>query len=653
MIGTIKHPLSNARWLQTPATVADTTGIGYLDALRSVAQKNKSDRLSKDEVSIRVLERWLSGKCDLHTAIVVDEALIIRLETEMADGTFKRRNEKPFKSLGRQVASDIRDLHGRAFQAKHPAIARPLVGNRTLPRYQRFLQLTQPTQIAMSWFEDAGVRPGKSGAPGTVLTVASRVLAISEAFQILSRLNVDGLEKITPEMVAGLIPTTGPDDPGYRRMIRSINNVGALFKSCVAKGLLPNDPTTGVAHNKFNNYAERDFLPPEELEKIRDLTTLDRGNDQHVIDRLVMSLLTDTALRRGELTSLSKSQVTKRDGGFAIRLLPGNQKMSNKVAVDLHVLYPETASLLEQYITKIRPRLAKIDADGFLVDGRGRSATALALVAACARESKRLGLQTYYNHGTPSPHDLRRTFAMCNASPLGLNLAPHELAERLRDGIDVVFKHYCTSNPLINAQRAKVYRKRAGGVVDEDKARDIMQTLKSWRIGDKLIRRLESEIAKLRTVAEQSAPADNQEGTWLSEEAAYQQLSKQWGAAPFWKKFRRYMRTQHAMRRASQYGKVMFKADVINALADGYVSVEMLKAKGVVNNAHLLDVLKSENALVIGRLALVRKDVAWGLLGLGGIRDSSSSSSAAVQTSATNRSKHPAILRNMTRSKVA
>jgi len=154
-------------------------------------------------------------------------------------------------------------------------------------------------------------------------------------------------------------------------------------------------------------------------------------------------------------------------------------------------------------------------------------------------------------------------------------------------------------------------------------------------------------------VAEQSAPADNQEGTWLSEEAAYQQLSKQWGAAPFWKKFRRYMRTQHAMRRASQYGKVMFKADVINALADGYVSVEMLKAKGVVNNAHLLDVLKSENALVIGRLALVRKDVAWGLLGLGGIRDSSSSSSAAVQTSATNRSKHPAILRNMTRSKVA
>ena len=80
---------------------------------------------------------------------------------------------------------------------------------------------------------------------------------------------------------------------------------------------------------------------------------------------------------------------------------------------------------------------------------------------------------------------------------------------------------------------------------------------------------------------------------------------------------------------------------MVHTLADGYVSVAMLKAKGVVDHAQLAGVLKGESALVIGRLALIRKDAAWGLLGLGGIRDGSSSGPATVQTSAANRSKHP------------
>ena len=636
MIGTIKHPLSNARWLGSPATVAGTTTAGYLDALRSAAQKGKGDRLSKDEVSLRVFERWLSGTCGLNTVLVVNEELIARLECEMADGTFTRRNGQPFKSLSRQVASDIRDLHARAGQSRNSVLARPIVDNRTLPRYQRFLKLTPVTQKAMAWFEEAGVRPGKASAPGTVVTVASKVLAISEAFQLLARLNVDGLEKITPAMIAGLIPSTGPDDAAYRRIIRSINNVGALFKSCIARGLLSADPTTGVAHNKFNNYAERDFLPPEELEKIRDITTLDRGNDQPVVDRLVLLLFADTALRRGELASLGNAQVIKRDGGFAIRLLPGNQKMTNKVAVDLHVLYPETAVLLEQYISKIRPRLAKPDADRFLVDGRGRSASALALVAACAREGERLGLKTYYGHGTPSPHDLRRTFAMCNASPLGLSLQPHELAERLRDGIEVVFRHYCTSNPLINAQRATVYRKRAGGVVDEDKAQEILQTLKSCRVDAKLIRRVEQSLVEQRVAATPSKPValgDNQTVEWIDEEDAYGLLETSWGERPYWRKFRDLMRDKGVLRRADRFGKISFGAAVIRALAENYTPLSMIQSRMHVDQGDLDEVFHAADVVKIGRLVLLPKERTLALMR--GKQDRASSPSADC------RAKHP------------
>lgn len=76
-------------------------------------------------------------------------------------------------------------------------------------------------------------------------------------------------------------------------------------------------------------------------------------------------------------------------------------------------------------------------------------------------------------------------------------------------------------------------------------------------------------------------------------------------------------------------------------VANGYASVAKLKAKGVVDNAQLASVLKGESALVIGRLSLIHKDAAWGLLGLGSIRDGSASGPATVQTSAANRSKHP------------
>lgn len=643
MIGTIKRPLKHAQWLGSPAAVPSTTAAAYLDALHSVAQKGKRDAISRDEVSLHVFERWLEISYTPDAELVVNEELISRLESDMKEGTFKSRNGTPFRSLGRQVAANIRDLHDQAFRAHHALIVRPLVDNRTLPRYQRFLQLTAVTQKAMAWFEDAGVRAGKAGAPGTSLTVATRILAISEAFWLLSRLNVDSLERITPEMVAGTIPTTGVEDPGYRRVIRAINGVGTLFRCCVAKGLLTSDPTTEIAHNKFNNYAERDFLPPEELEKIRDITTLDRGNDQHVVDRLVLLLFADTALRRGELASLGTSQVIKRDGGFTIRLLPGNQKMANKVAVDLHVLYPETAVLLDQYITKVRPRLAKPNTIGFLVDGRGRTASAIALAAASAREGERLGLRTYYGHGIPSPHDLRRTFAMCNASPLGLSLQPHELAERLRDGIEVVFKHYCTSNPIINAQRATVYRKRAGGVVDEDKAQEILQTLKSCRVDAKLIRRVERSLLEQRVAAapaKSAVPSDNQAVEWIDEEDAYLFLKASWGERPYWRKFRDVMRTKGALRRADRFGKVSFDAAAIRAMAEAYTPLSMIQNRMQVDQGCLEGVLRAADVVRIGRLVLLPQERTLALMRGGPDRASSPSDNCRAKHPPRFRAKH-------------
>ncbi len=643
MLGRIKQPLAEAKWLGTPATAAGTTAEGYVQALRGVAGVTEGGRPTKDDVSIRLLERWLAHTHRQASVLVVDEGLLGEMRTQMTNGGFVRHDGKPFKSLAKQVAACVRSLHNQGFRAGHSTFTRPLVDDRTLPRYQRYLQLTPKTQAAMTWFEEEGTRPGKTAARGTTLTVASRALGISEAFWLLSRLNMNALEEITTEMVTGLIPTTGPDDAGYRRIIRAINGVSALFKCCVAKGLLPVNPTTGVSHCKFTNHQQRDFLPPDELAKARDTATLDRTNDAHVIDRLVLLLFLDTALRRGELASLSRKQVTKVDGGFAVRLLPGNQKMSGKPAVDLHVLYPETTDILDLYLTKVRPRLSRPDATGLIVDGRGHSASALALVAACARDGERLGLKTYYRRGVPSPHDLRRTFAMCNASPLGLDLHPHELAERLRDNIEVVFNHYVTSNPLINAQRARVYRMRAGSLFDDDKAREVVRTLKSWHISSKLVTRLEREIAKIRAAGEPLPAQEDSGDEWIDESQAHALLAQKWGAAPFWKKFRRHMRAHNAMRRAEKFGKVVFKASVVHTLANEYVSYQMLKANAAVERTRLAQALTGENVLTMGRMTLIRKDAVGSLIDFGGDRDSSSTAPAAVQTSNQNRSKHASV----------
>jgi len=642
MLGVIRHPLADARWLGTPATVASTTAATYLAALRAVVSTSGGKGLSTDEVNLRVFSRWVEHTYGLDGIIAMDESVLERFSAEMASGAFAGLAGQTYTSLTRQVPAGIIRLHNCAFAAKDPNVSRPLVGTHTLPRYRFYRGLTPTTQAALAWFEMSGVRPGRVGATTTALTVASRKLGVNEALWLLRRMGVNGLEQITPEMLRQQIPATGPDDKEYRRIIRSINGASALFRSCVAVGCLPSNPTQGVAHNTFTNYQQRDFLAPEELEKIRALGTLEMSDDYRVIDRLVMLLLVDSALRRGELASVALAQVSKMTGGYTIHLAAANQKMVGKKAVDLALLYPETNQLLELYLKRTRPKIARQGADGLLVDRKGLSATGPTLAVACEREGSRLGIRTYFRKAAPSPHDLRRTFGMCNASPLGLNLQPHELAERLRDSIEVVFGHYVTSNPLITAQRAQVYRKRVGGVIDDEEAEAVMCSLRKWGVSNAAMAKVNQRVQTLRLKSAQTT--DEQQATateWMDEEPAFALLAEHWGQAPFWKKFRQYMRAHKAIRRAERFGKVSFDASRVRTLAKEYVLASALKGNAMVDPTRLTEALRDESAIVIGRLILLRKEMAWSLLKLGPTQAKIPSSNGAVQTSSVKRSKHP------------
>jgi hypothetical protein len=233
---------------------------------------------------------------------------------------------------------------------------------------------------------------------------------------------------------------------------------------------------------------------------------------------------------------------------------------------------------------------------------------------------------------------------MNNARPLGMNMEANDLADRLRDRVQTVFEHYVVANPLITAQRAQIYRQRAGGVVDEDKAKEIVRTLRSWGLGDGLIGRMERKLATIRSQtgpdSDQAQPA-SETVAWIEESKAYDILAERWGCRPFWRKFRRYMHEHNALRRADRFGKVSFDAAVVRSLADDFVPADGIKRQAKVDAALYSQAMMSATTIRFGRLILLRKDEAWRLFNFRLDRAADAPVSGTSKTSREYRAKHP------------
>lgn len=613
--------LRDAGLVGVPAVRPATTAAQYVAALKTAIVSEKH------AVSVKVFERWLRRQ-GLDRVIAADETLLEHFRRDMQSGRIRSEDGRKYRSLSRQAPTDIYQLHNAA-ASNGGLVARPLIDARQYGRLQFVAGLTETTRKALVWFhEKAACTKSRPGRP-QMMTQATRDGALGAAFTLLRRLGVNGLELVRSSDVDLILPDPDDDDPEYRRAVHILREAATIYRACCKEGFLPSNPLAAIPNSKFTAQAQRDFLPPTEVDRVRDLSTVEMGDWLQVRDRLVILLLIDTAMRKSELAAVRLPNVRLiEDCSYQITLPPESQKMRGKTTAYLGVIYPETNRLLAHYLEHIRPRFGGA---ALIVDSDGRDASPFAVYNAVVREAERLGLECHFSGGIPGCHDLRRTFATVNAAPLGLRLTGAELADRMRASYEVVNQHYVLRNPLRSAMSDAEYRKR----IAADPVQEIAAHIDALgRLGI-----TQEALASVRLQVETLHPrpgvqAQHQKVVeWVSEASALELLRAGWGVSPAPRTLRSFWRKEGvAKKRSGAHGKVHVDAAVIHILAADYVPLSaVLRGHKGVSGA----ILEKYTVKMVGRLRLMRRiDAVAALNDLIGSRVGNSIPSANCQTGA-------------------
>jgi|GEM_PF-5413495 len=526
MKGSLRNPLREARRCLL-APVDGLTWAEYVSALESSCVKRQN------LVMVRLFSRWVE-EFDVQGAM--SEAQLAMFREDLKTGRLKKLNGTSYRKSASQAGTVLFALHNRAYERGAEGFMRELIPANTYQRYVRFLSLSERSQEALQWFEEHAPRAGRN-RHAQLMTVKTRNTVVREMIQFLGRLDRNDLEGITAED----LPKVAEGDAAYKRTQSLLHHVGIFYKTCVTAGKLSANPLAGVSYNNNDADAVRDFLAPDMVERVRDLSTVDMGDPIQVAGRTAMLVILDLALRLNELSKLDRSHARRmREGGFRVHLPSGVQKMQGKPAIDLETLYPETAKMLGRYLKHFNT--SEEDVAPLILNRSGGRASGQVISTLIKREADRIGLVGHVSGKTPTPHAFRRTFATVNAAPLGLQLPPDEIASRLRIDLSIAYKHYVQQNPLISSLRNERYRSRA-----KEDARSKLLSLVSELEGGGVPRGLLSPITAW---VEQKHPApvqtDRAGRRWISEDEALTRLKEAWGSIPNWRAFKSYMKEQGA-----------------------------------------------------------------------------------------------------------
>jgi integrase len=551
MKGRVVNIAAELAVLQQPSAGPAVTADIYTSTLkRHIAS-------SKEKISLALFERWLRKQKPAPDPRR-GECLLERFADDLSSGRFAGKRGR-YSYMMKQAPSDIYTLHNRAALNKDAEVQRPLITRAAYRHLCRFTRLTADTQAALCWFAEKGVRPAaKTNGSSKPLTAATRRAALYAALQLLDMLKLSGLEQVTPEV----LPDPSPDDRDYKTVTRLLHGASTVFRACAAKGLLASDPLANVSHAIFEGC--RDFLTPDMMAKLRDLSTVDRKDARQVTDRLVSLLYLDSAVRQKELAGVRMEDVRQVDGGYQIVLRGEVQKMQGKPTVAIDLLYPETNELLGLYLRQVRG-----GASGSLIlNTSGDDARGEWLAQCVQREGRRLELKTY--HGKlPSPHALRRTFATCNAKPLGLGMDIAEIAARLRIDIQIANKHYVVQNPLLSEAKARAYRKKAS----EDPtvvAAECIAQLQKLGFPAATLKPLRLELARMKEALVVKEPPSKE---WVEEGEVLDALRQRWGIRLHVRKLRALFRQHGYTDRGLAHGRIRYRRDAVEQMLTAYAPV--------------------------------------------------------------------------------
>lgn len=564
--------LRNADIVATPALESGTTGSSYVAALRAATAGSK-----KFAASVNVFERWLR-RLTLAKPLTMGEEVLSHFRADIQAGRVRSLSGRKYRSMDRQVPTDIFALHNLSANTGG-VIIRRLLDARQYERLKYIAGLTDRTRKALLWFHEKGACTRSKQNRPQLMTQATRDGALVASMTMLRMLNLSGLELVTPAHVEGLLPDPDDDDPKYRRVVHMLREVSTVYRACCKQALLVANPLDSVPHSTFADRAQRDFLPPAEVERVRDLKTVDMKDWKQVRDRLVMLLLIDTAMRKSELAAVKLSNVRRlEDGSFQITLPPEAQKMRGKQTAHLGIIYPETNRVLAHYLKDIRSKFA---GSALIVDGDGSDGSAVAVYNSVIREGERLSLRCYHSNGRPGCHDLRRTFATVNAAPLGLRMTAEELSNRMRAAYEVVRRHYVLQNPIRSAMSDAEYRKR----VQEDPADEAQKHIDALaRIGigpDALIS-VRAQVDGMKHHDKAADEKPEQPVEWMGEDQVIELLRSSWGVTLSARQLRRFCRKEKlAVSRSGLHGGLHVDAHAVRSLASQFVPLASVTRGGV------------------------------------------------------------------------
>ena len=229
------------------------------------------------------------------------------------------------------------------------------------------------------------------------------------------------------------------------------------------------------------------------------------------------------------------------------------------------------------------------------------------IVDAVARECNRLDIKCHLRpERTPTPHDFRRTFGMCNIEPLGLELGIYCVAERLRDSVQVAEAHYVRENPLIASQKAAQFRKKSSGEITPDDATKIAMSLNSFGISSELVAALNVEI---KAIQERSAAA-SPPIRWIDGDEAWEQLCRAWHVMPSKRVLHKFLNQNGHSTRKGNKGRTAYDAAEIERMAKDYVP--LLEVHGdfsKLNSRQIARLIAPLNSpLKVGRFVALRKE---------------------------------------------
>jgi site-specific recombinase XerC len=402
-------------------------------------------------------------------------------------------------------------------------LQRQLVTQQQFNKQHRFDHLTPKTQMALKDF----LRDGRmTKRKDNELTLKSRLLSsavregvIYNALLLLKLIGKHDIFSITPKDAETFIKVYAQN--GERdAAIRILYDIKPLYRNLIARNLVKKDPFPTVAEKpkKIND----DYVPPEYMEQLRDLSTVNLKNFIDVRDRLLtFCLCYDFALRIGEIARLKADDVVLNNY-VELTLRPEVQKGQSKRQIVPNSYFAESKALMECYL-KLRADKG-VQTDALIVSDKGEPLLSDGCRLAVQSQCKRLGIKTYRGKD-PAPHRFRHTFGTLNIAPLGLGLSDYEIMHRMRHtDIRTTIDIYVTNNPSVAKAQHHARMNEINGRHKQPRFNPTQMHISSQVTSDDsplsedvamhLLRPFDIKLASLRTYGEQAGIIERKDGNY-------------------------------------------------------------------------------------------------------------------------------------------